>query len=400
MRRILFVDDETRVLQGLSRMMRYMQREWQMDFVDSGEKAVNLFEQSPYDAVVTDMRMPCMSGAELLQIICDRFPGTLRVILSGQSEKQAILRSLECTHRYHAKPCEAASIVQILNEAFDTLFSESPKLRAKLTGIRNLPYRQDIGHQIKSICQAQAHTLAELTHTVSQDVALSIRLLHLANSSFFSAPGTVADLNSAVLLLGADGVSQVNEIVQQRQREEASCSAAMQDFARNVGEHSYLVARAAARIARLERRSEAEVGAAFTAGILHDAGRLAMMAGMPTEYEGVVAECASHPDDIEHLERRIFGFDHGDAGRYMLSLMGISQSAVDAATFHHRPRDLQCKEFSVAAAIHVADSTVRCAGGGHQGSSTGFIDLEYLQHIGCAHRLEQWQHETKRELQA
>ncbi len=398
MRRILFVDDEPRVLQGLARTMRNLRDVWQMDYVDSGEKALALFDQSPYDAIVSDMRMPVMTGAELLRKVCDLYPQTLRVILSGQSDKQAILKSLECTHRYHAKPCDAESIVQVLNDAFETLFSGATILRAKLTGLRNLPYRMDTGTHIKNLCSTESPAPADLTKIVAQDVALSIRLLQLANSSFFGPPGTVADISSAVMLLGADGVSQVNEIVQQRQLEDGSCTPPTQDFAQNIGEHSYKVALAAARIARAENCSDASVGEAFTAGILHDAGRLALMACEPTSYEQMLIECKGTGWDIEQVERHLFGFDHGDAGRYLLSLLGISKSVVDAATFHHRPRELNASEFSAAAAVHVADSTLRGITNFIDCANDHSIDVDYLEHIGCADRLSLWQQKTIEEL--
>ena len=61
--RILFVDDEPMILAGLQRMLRNMRSEWDMAFADSGEQALEMLARSPYDVVVSDMRMPGMSGA-------------------------------------------------------------------------------------------------------------------------------------------------------------------------------------------------------------------------------------------------------------------------------------------------------------------------------------------------
>jgi DNA-binding NtrC family response regulator len=63
--RILFVDDETRILQGLQRTLRNMQQDWEMSFVGSGQEALNALSQKPFDVVVSDMRMPGMDGAQL-----------------------------------------------------------------------------------------------------------------------------------------------------------------------------------------------------------------------------------------------------------------------------------------------------------------------------------------------
>ena len=67
MKRILFVDDEAKVLEGLERMLRPRRREWEMVFATSGAEALRLLEASPFDVIVTDMRMPEMDGAQLLE---------------------------------------------------------------------------------------------------------------------------------------------------------------------------------------------------------------------------------------------------------------------------------------------------------------------------------------------
>ena len=63
--RILFVDDDTLVLQGLQRMLREMRNSWEMEFVESGRQALDRMTAAPFDVVVADMRMPGMNGAQL-----------------------------------------------------------------------------------------------------------------------------------------------------------------------------------------------------------------------------------------------------------------------------------------------------------------------------------------------
>ncbi|HER27012.1 MAG TPA: response regulator, partial [Rhodospirillales bacterium] len=97
--RILFVDDETRVLGGLRRMLRRMQGDWDMAFVDSGEKALEAMHEQEFDVVVSDMRMPGMDGAALLKEVRRRHPLTARIILSGYSEEEAVLRTVGPAHQ-------------------------------------------------------------------------------------------------------------------------------------------------------------------------------------------------------------------------------------------------------------------------------------------------------------
>ena len=68
--RVLFVDAEPKILQGLDRMLRGMRKEWHMAFVKSGHEALDLLAKEPFDVVVADMRMPGMDGSQLLNGPC------------------------------------------------------------------------------------------------------------------------------------------------------------------------------------------------------------------------------------------------------------------------------------------------------------------------------------------
>ncbi|MEO7650489.1 MAG: response regulator, partial [Bryobacteraceae bacterium] len=105
MKQLLFVDDEPKVLEGLKRSLRPMREDWNMSFVTSGAEALQTLEQAPFDVIVSDMRMPVMDGAQLLNEVRQRFPQVVRIVLSGQSDKELIYQSIAATHQYLDKPC-------------------------------------------------------------------------------------------------------------------------------------------------------------------------------------------------------------------------------------------------------------------------------------------------------
>src|SRR4051812_40882350 len=118
MMRVLFVDDDPNILQGLQRLLRPMRREWEMSFALGPHEAITLFNDAPFDVVVTDMRMPDMTGVELLARIRDTHPAVARIILSGQSQLESAVTSAGIAHQFLAKPCDAealrATIVRVL----------------------------------------------------------------------------------------------------------------------------------------------------------------------------------------------------------------------------------------------------------------------------------------------
>ena len=78
-KRILFVDDEPMLLSGLQRSLRLMRTEWEMVFAPGGNEALAAMDQQTFDIIVTDMRMPGMDGAQLLEEVQKRSPQTLRM---------------------------------------------------------------------------------------------------------------------------------------------------------------------------------------------------------------------------------------------------------------------------------------------------------------------------------
>jgi YesN/AraC family two-component response regulator len=101
---ILFVDDELNVLQGLQRMLRVMRHEWNMAFAQSGQEALDILSKESFDVVVSDMRMPGMDGAQLLNEVMKRYPQIVRIVLSGQSDREMVLKSVRPAHQYLSKP--------------------------------------------------------------------------------------------------------------------------------------------------------------------------------------------------------------------------------------------------------------------------------------------------------
>src|SRR5689334_21901638 len=99
-KKIIFVDDEQNVLDGLRDLLRKERKRWDMVFANSGERALHGMEQQHFDVVISDMRMPGMDGAELLHLVRERYPSTTRIVLSVHAERAAVIRALPVAHQY------------------------------------------------------------------------------------------------------------------------------------------------------------------------------------------------------------------------------------------------------------------------------------------------------------
>ena len=114
---VLFVDDERYVLDGLRRMLHFCRGEWRMTFTTSGSEALRSLAVTPYDVIVTDMRMPGISGAELLAEVSQQYPHIIRIILSGMCDREQTLASAVSAHQFLAKPCDPAALKAAVDRA-------------------------------------------------------------------------------------------------------------------------------------------------------------------------------------------------------------------------------------------------------------------------------------------
>jgi DNA-binding NtrC family response regulator len=117
--RIMFVDDDASILAGLRGVLRRDRERWDMVFAIGGEAALAELEHGAFDVIVSDMRMPGIDGAALLEEVKDRSPTTIRIMLSGSVDQDVITRATYAVDELLGKPCDArtlrATIDRLLN---------------------------------------------------------------------------------------------------------------------------------------------------------------------------------------------------------------------------------------------------------------------------------------------
>jgi CheY-like chemotaxis protein len=110
MKRILFVDDDPSVLAGLRNVFFRDRKRWEMVFAGSGEAALAELEHGRFDAVVSDMRMPGMTGVALLERVRAVSPRTVRIMLSGSADSDEVVRATAAVDELLTKPCDSATL--------------------------------------------------------------------------------------------------------------------------------------------------------------------------------------------------------------------------------------------------------------------------------------------------
>ena len=138
--RILLVDDEPRVTDALQRALRL--EDYDISVCNSAEGALAMMESESFDVIISDEQMPGMSGTELLAVVRDRWPDTVRIVLTGQANLEAALRAINegSVFRFLTKPCRGGDLAGTVHQAlqYKRLLAQSSRM------LRILEYQEAV----------------------------------------------------------------------------------------------------------------------------------------------------------------------------------------------------------------------------------------------------------------
>ena len=351
MKRILFVDDEIRILDGIRRMLYAERKQWEMEFVLGGEAALQACEATSFDVVISDMRMPGMDGATLLGHIRDRYPATARIILSGYSEDSLARRAVPVAHRFLAKPSsssELRSMIERVCSLQDVL--STPDIRKLVGSIGELPSLSTTYTRLTQAVSDPDSSINELAGIIEGDVAMSAKVLQLANSAFFGLAQKVTTLSNAVSYLGMQTIknlaltSEAFRVLQPHSRIPHSICESMEKHAHRVAE-----------IASALPLEKCNRDVTIIAALLHDIGKLFLASSMPDQFCAVLGRARERGCKPFEAEEELLGSSHAEIGAYLLGLWGIPSLTVEAIAHHHHPTRIPNAGFDCTAVVYVAD---------------------------------------------
>lgn len=334
---VLFVDDEPQVLRGIERMMDVadIEWEWECDFASSGAEALEMLAEGQFEVIVTDMRMPGMDGAELLERVSQKYPNMIRIVLSGEAEQSSVLKAVGPMHQYLSKPCNPALLKSTLHQAFtmrNTL--NSPTLRQAISRLPRLPSIPKTYARLTELIRDDNCSLTEVGELLEQDLAMTTKTLQLVNSANFGLANSIASPKQAVGILGLSVIQSL--VLSTAIFESYRGTKLPPGFSqRKQSDHALKVARASQQIALTEKLGNEVAGQAFTGGILHDVGKLVLAAADPDKYQQVLNDTGVDAQTAIDCETKYFGADHSAVGAYLLSVWGLPQATVEVVALHH-----------------------------------------------------------------
>jgi len=342
-----------------------------MRFASSGPAALAELAREPADVVVSDMRMPGMEGSQLLAEVMRLYPGAVRIILSGQAHAESILRATRTAHRYLSKPCDALALKTAISrtQTLKALLS-SDRLASVVGSVDTLPSPPKAYQQLLSSLRDPAIKVSAVVEIIRRDVAMTAKIVTLANSGFFGIRTPVQSVERAVGLVGLDAISG---LVLGQELFESSSPITLPGFdVEALAQHSFETAAWARAVALHEDLSTPVADAAFLAGVLHDLGRLvfATRATSPT-----AAQMETH---------------HAEVGGYLLGLWGFPDPIVEAIVYHHAPSSCGEQGLGLCGLLHIGDVLAHEHGSSITAEATHSLEPGYLEALGLTDCWAAW----------
>ena len=393
--RILFVDDEPAVLNGLRRALRRLSAEWDMEFVSSGAAALAKLAEAPFDIIVSDMRMPGMTGAQLLARVRDEYPHTGRIVLSGDACDDDAAAVSRIAHQSMFKPVERDDLQMAVKRVIEMLkTSTDHRQRAGVAGIGSLPSLPQLYTELSRAAASENCTLTQIARVISRDMAMTAKLLQLVNSAFFGVGRRISSIEKTVAMLGVIRIKAI-VLTEHVFNEFRPRDGALPFPAEALWRHSYLVAQTARAISDAEQQRGDRMDQAFTAGLLHDIGVL-VLAAPDAQRSASLLEATSVTIDAddEQLDMSPMGPHHPEVGGQLLGLWGLPRRIVEAVSLHDNPSALEFDGMCAVTAVHAADALV----GEHLTAALPqdwegigcTLDTAYLERIGLLERVDHW----------
>lgn len=384
MNSVLFVDDEPLMRELYCNLSRELGSEFHVRTVSGGTEALEALATKPVDIIVSDLSMPGIPGGEFLTTVERLYPESMRVIISGMADELAVARCLMYGHRYFQKPLdlqEIATLVRRVSKHRKVIRSDRVK---KIVGRSDvLPTPPETYLRLTELLLDQESSLEEVARVVESDPGLTSKLLQVVNSASFGYGGKITTVQEAVQMAGVEIVRSLLLVLQARNFAEKRIK--NKQLSAGFWKHSLETGARCRALARAERLDLQEQATCFTAGLLHDIGKLVLAASEEKEYADLVAASIREKVPVFKKELEIYEATHADIGAYLLGLWGLPDAIVHAVERHHSLANDLGTGFTPTLCIHLAQNLVP------GGDRIAELEQSFLSEAGLDSRIGEWE---------
>jgi len=354
--KVLVVDDDLSYLSSFEDSLKREGRPFTTYSALGAEQAIRLLERESIDLIISDVDMPGgMSGEALLHKVSFQWPSTLRFLMTGKVESISAFRLFGVAHQVVSKETSHSEIFELISAAL-TLREKihSPDVLHCVNRFDSLPLLPESFVRVSELLKKEDFYQAELIEVVNRDLTLSAEILRVANSAYFGARKKITSLDLALNLLGTSSVRNII-IFAELFKQPHGLPKQLFDIS-ELWEHSVSVANISTLLARRLGLPTALREAAFSAGLLHDLGKIVLAKMRPTDYRKAIELSRDLNAPMFEAEMALFGASHDEVGAYLLESWGFPLTIVDAVAYHHHDLHSCCNKLSAQSIVAVANN--------------------------------------------
>lgn len=208
-----------------------------------------------------------------------------------------------------------------------------------VSNIRNLPTPPIVFHQIQKVIKDPNVSAGQIASILSEDPAMSVKVLKLTNSAFYGLSREVESVKQAVVIVGLEAIK--NLVLSASVLDMFKGKDIDQDFQEKFWRHSLATAFCARILARkLKSRGIVDPDLSFSAGLLHDIGKIILCCFLQDEYKKFTeARLTDQQSQTYEIEESILGYNHSQIGALLAVQWKLPSKIGEAITFHHHPQN-------------------------------------------------------------
>ncbi len=361
---------------------------WTVVGAATGNAALAEAQKQQFDVVVANYQLPELDGAELLNRLRVSNPKALRFIAAAENLKDQVVCHVVGGHQFLAVPFDKETLKASIDRSMTVDYGMSNSMRELVGRIRTFPTIPSLYLEIVNALKDPNACTEDVGAIIAKDMAMTTKLVQVLNSAYFGLPRTITDPTEAVGILGFETVKSLTMTVKLLSQYDKVKPVYFSID--SIWRHSTSVARTARVMALLETGDNECSATAYTAGLMHDLGKVILAANFDEQYQGAHAVARKRQIPLWDVEKDIFGATHGEIGAYLLSLWGMSAEVVRVAAMHHCPQNSGDKGFTPLTAVHVANALEYEGIADNDDLPVAVLDATYLRQMKLEDRVSLW----------
>ena len=282
------------------------------------------------------MKMPVMSGAELLKEVKDRWPSMHRVILSGQTDQSCLLEHIGAIHRYLQKPCDAGQIISSIEQSLRLRSSLlSAQLESTIACIESLPVMNSVYSDLVDAINNEVSNIDSVASIVAKDPGLSVKVMQLVNSAFFCLPSGISTITDAVHRIGLRNLKTMAVTV--RLFDSLDTGDLRNSSLSSIWSACAEIGARAEALAKAHKQSSDVCTQANMAGLLTLIGRAVLSSVESDRMLLAISKAETESIPLYQAELDVFGASHNTVGAYALGIWAFDDILSDAVLWQADP---------------------------------------------------------------